>query len=196
MSDVPVGAFLSGGIDSSAVVAHDGPASTRSRSRPSRSASARTGFNELRYARRVAALIGTDHHELVLEPDVVPLVEDSRLVPRRTVRRHLGDSTYMVSKLAAEHVKVVLTGDGGDEIFAGYDKYVVEGRERAYDRVPASIRQATGAVGAAMPEGMRGPPIPPPSRAGQDPADTSTPQSLFHCRRDARSCFARTRLLK
>jgi len=64
--------------------------------------------------------------------------------------------TYMVSKLAAEHVKVVLTGDGGDEVFAGYDKYVKEGRERAYDRVPASLRRAAGAVGNAMPEGMHG----------------------------------------
>jgi asparagine synthase (glutamine-hydrolysing) len=65
-------------------------------------------------------------------------------------------ATYIVSKLAAEHVKVVLTGDGGDELFAGYDKYVVEGRERSYDLVPAPMRKMMAAVGHAMPPGVPG----------------------------------------
>jgi asparagine synthase (glutamine-hydrolysing) len=155
VSDVPVGAFLSGGIDSSAVVAMMSQAATR----PVKTFSvgfADADFSELEPARQVATLCGTDHHELVLEPDVVPLVDDIAWVLDEPFGDTSAIPTYMVSKLAAQHVKVVLTGDGGDEIFAGYDKYVVEDRERAYDLMPASLRRAAGAVGAVMPEGMRG----------------------------------------
>jgi len=155
VSDVPVGAFLSGGIDSSAVVAtlarqHPEPVKTFS------IGFEEAGFDELTYARDVAARFGTDHYDLVVRPDVVAIVEDLTWYLDEPFGDTSAIPTYMVSKLAAEHVKVVLSGDGGDELFAGYDKYVVEGRERMYDRVPAAIRKTAGAIGAFMPHGMRG----------------------------------------
>jgi asparagine synthase (glutamine-hydrolysing) len=154
-SDVPLGAFLSGGIDSSAVVA------TMQRLAPGRVKTFSIGFTERRFdelahARHVARLFDTEHHELVLEPQALEVIEELTWY----LDEPFGDSsaipTYMVSKLAAGHVKVVLTGDGGDELFGGYQKYVVERRERAYDRIPAAIRRLLAAVGRAMPLGMKG----------------------------------------
>ena len=154
-SDVPVGAFLSGGVDSSAVV------SLMSRQTPSRLKTFSIGFredefDELQYARQVAAACDTEHHEFVLAPQALDVIDD--------ITWHLdepfGDSsaipTYMVSRMAAEHVKVVLTGDGGDELFGGYDKYLVEQRERRFDRVPGGLRRLLGMVGRTMPDGMKG----------------------------------------
>ena len=100
---------------------------------------------------------GTDHYDLVLRPDVVQIVEDLTWYLDEPFGDTSAIPTYMVSKLAAEHVKVVLSGDGGDELFAGYDKYIVEGRERAL-RPAAAARsgRCAGAVGALMPHGMKG----------------------------------------
>ncbi len=155
VSDVPVGAFLSGGIDSSSVVA------TAARLSPDPIQTFSLGFkepdyNELEHARVVAARFGTDHHELTLGPDAFDQMKD--------LAWHLdepfGDSsaipTYMVSRLAAQNVKVVLSGDGGDELFAGYDKYVVELRERRAGFLSAPGRSLLGKVGRNIPEGMRG----------------------------------------
>ena len=155
VSDVPVGAFLSGGLDSSAVVA----AMARQVSGPIQTFT--IGFNEPEYderpaARLVAGAFGTEHHELLLDPDLTSEIE--------TIAWHLdepfGDSsaipTYMVSKLASRHVKVVLTGDGGDEVFAGYDRYVVEAQRRRRRRVPAFLRGPLGRLAAALPPQTRG----------------------------------------
>jgi asparagine synthase (glutamine-hydrolysing) len=155
ISDVPVGAFLSGGIDSSAVVAlMSKPAAGRLKTFSIGFAEAR--FDELGYARDVAAEFRTDHYDLVLKPDAVQVVEDLTWYLDEPFGDTSAIPTFMVSKLAAEHVKVVLSGDGGDELFAGYDKYVVEQRERRYDRVPAALRKVAGAIGRAMPDGMTG----------------------------------------
>ena len=152
VSDVPLGAFLSGGIDSSSVVA----LMSRSTGRPVKTFSIGfrdADFDETADARGVARALGTDHHEEILEPDIASILEE--------VAFHLdepfGDSsaipTYMVSKLAAGHVKVVLSGDGGDELFAGYDRYRSEDRDRRHGPLE---RWAMGRLGRMMPRGMRG----------------------------------------
>jgi asparagine synthase (glutamine-hydrolysing) len=149
-SDVPVGAFLSGGIDSSGVVAH----MARAAGQPVKTFTIgfrEADFSEAAAARSVAQAFGTEHHERILEPDAVGIVT--------AVTAHLdepfGDSsaipTYLVSQLAAAHVKVVLSGDGGDELFAGYDRYVVESRERVLRHVPGGARRTLGALVRRLP---------------------------------------------
>jgi asparagine synthase (glutamine-hydrolysing) len=155
VSDVPVGAFLSGGIDSSAIVAMMAkPAAGRLKTFSI--GFAESSFDELQHARAVARQFGTDHYDLVLRPDVVQIVEDLTWYLDEPFGDTSAIPTYMVSKLAAEHVKVVLSGDGGDELFAGYDKYVVEERERSYDSLPRLAKQLSGIIGALMPYGMSG----------------------------------------
>jgi asparagine synthase (glutamine-hydrolysing) len=156
ISDVPVGAFLSGGIDSSAVVSMMAARQPGRQIKTFSIGFAEDGYDELVHARKVAQAFGTDHHELVLRPDVVSIVEELAWYLDEPFGDTSAIPTYMVSKLASEHVKVVLTGDGGDELFAGYDKYVVERHEREYDRVPAALRGFAGVIGDVMPEGMKG----------------------------------------
>jgi asparagine synthase (glutamine-hydrolysing) len=140
ISDVPLGAFLSGGIDSSTVVGY----MSQSASDPVRTFS--IGFedntyNELPYAEAVANHFGTKHHVEVLKSDHTDLTE--QLVAQ--FDEPFADTsvfpTFLVSRLASREVKVVLSGDGGDELFAGYDTYLAEKVDKYYGRLPRQLRQ-------------------------------------------------------
>ena len=141
MSDVPLGAFLSGGVDSSSVVAMMAEAKN-GRLLTSSIGFEDEAFNELPYAREVARYFDTEHHEQIVRPDAVGIVEklawhydepfaDSSAVP-----------TYYVSKTAREHVTVALSGDGGDENFAGYRRYYFDQRENwLRSWLPSEVRR-------------------------------------------------------
>lgn len=137
IADVPLGALLSGGTDSSTVVA----LMARASSRPVKTFSIgfrHADFNEAPYARLVAQRFGTEHHELILEPNVVETVE----AITRSVEEPFGDSsmlpTYFISRLARQHVTVALSGDGGDEAFAGYERYQIHLQRRHFTWIPES----------------------------------------------------------
>lgn len=141
ISDVPLGALLSGGVDSSVVVALMAGASNS----PVKTFSIGFGkqdYNEAPYARAVAEKFGTEHHEFVVEPNVTETLE----YLTRMMEEPFGDSsmipTYHVSRIAREHVTVALTGDGGDELFAGYDRYPVHLDRMSYERIPAWLGSA------------------------------------------------------
>ncbi len=129
VSDVPVGAFLSGGVDSSAVVA----IMARETHLPIKTFSVgfrEDRYNELPHARRVAEWCGTEHHELLVEPDDLGVLGEILSSFDEPFADSSAIPTYLVSRLARQHVKVVLSGDGGDELFAGYDRYLVDHRRR------------------------------------------------------------------
>ena len=150
MADVPLGAFLSGGIDSSTIVAFMAEASLQ----PVNSFS--IGFddgtyNELPYAREVAALFETNHRERTVSPDLIEMFE--KLVVH--LDEPFGDvslfPTYLVSQLAREHVTVALSGDGGDELFGGYDAYQAQQLATRFAWMGDTLLPAAAAVAAALP---------------------------------------------
>jgi len=156
VADVPLGAFLSGGVDSSTVVG----LMARHTNRPVKTFSIgfhEDSYNELKYARLASERFGTEHVEFIVTPDICDIVDelvwhfdepfaDSSAIP-----------TYMVSKLAREHVKVVLSGDGGDELFAGYTRYVTDTRRSGFARLPRFLRRGVmQPLSARLPHGARG----------------------------------------
>ena len=149
VADVPVGAFLSGGVDSSVVVA----CAARSAQRPIQTFSIgfkEQRYNELPFARRVAEQYGTEHIEQIVTPDAVALLADLSYYYDEPFGDSSAIPTYLVSKLASGRVRVVLSGDGGDEAFGGYARYVHDVREAALRRrVPSWLRRTIVARAAA-----------------------------------------------
>jgi asparagine synthase (glutamine-hydrolysing) len=156
VADVPLGAFLSGGVDSSTIVG----LMARHTDRPVKTFSIgfhEDSYNELKYARIAAQKFGTEHHEFIVTPEICEIVDelvwhfdepfaDSSAIP-----------TYMVSKLAREHVKVVLSGDGGDELFGGYTRYALDQKRNGFGRIPRAIREnIMQPLGRQLPHGAWG----------------------------------------
>jgi asparagine synthase (glutamine-hydrolysing) len=152
IADVPLGAFLSGGIDSSAVVA----AMAQQSSEPVRTFSIgfdHQEFDELPHARRIAEQFGTVHEEFQVRAQAIEILP-------QIVRHHgepFADSSaipsFYLSQLTRRHVTVALNGDGGDESFGGYTRYVANALAGRLDRAPAGARRAVGAILGRLPEG-------------------------------------------
>jgi asparagine synthase (glutamine-hydrolysing) len=155
IADVPLGAFLSGGIDSSSVVASMAMQSSE-RVKTFSIGFEESAFNELPAAALVAKKFNTDHHEIVVQPDSVSLV--SKLVAH--FDEPFGDSsaipTFIVSEFAALHVKVALTGDGGDELFAGYNSFFAIDQLRPLDTVPQLARTLLARIADGWPYSFYG----------------------------------------
>ena len=149
ISDVPLGAFLSGGIDSATIVA----LMAKESSRPVKTFSIgfeEEAFNELPYARLLAERYGTEHHELTVKPnaaEVIPLLV-------RHYNEPFADSsalpTYYLSKMTRQYVTVALSGDGGDETFAGYDNYAAILNWNKWDAWPLWLRKMLAEGGRGL----------------------------------------------
>jgi asparagine synthase (glutamine-hydrolysing) len=152
LADVPLGAFVSGGIDSSLVVALMQSQSKR----PVKTFTIgfdEQFFNEAVYAKAVARHLGTEHHELYLSPrDAMDIVPELPAMFNEPFADSSQIPTYLVSRMTRENVTVALSGDGGDELMAGYTRYQwADMTSRRFGHLPQSLRQATAAVLSALP---------------------------------------------
>jgi len=154
VSDVPLGAFLSGGIDSSAIVA----AMAKMTDQPVKTYSigfegADRFYNELPYARIVANAFRTDHHEIIVRPEIAELLPKLIWHMDEPIADSAFVTTYLVAKMARETVTVILSGVGGDELFGGYRRYLGNHLATYYNRLPGVVRQKwLPALLAALPQ--------------------------------------------
>jgi asparagine synthase (glutamine-hydrolysing) len=149
VADVPLGAFLSGGVDSTAVVAAMAELSTD----PVKTFSIgfeQSGFDELPYARDVAERFGTEHHELVVRPDAVELLPKLARHYGEPFADHSAIPSFYLAEMTRRQVTVALTGDGGDEVFGGYGRYAHGAIMQRLDTVPAGLRRTVAALAARV----------------------------------------------
>ena len=155
LADVPLGAFLSGGIDSSSIVASMA-LQTKEPVKTFSIGFEESRFNELPYARMIADKYHTEHHEIMVRPEAVGLVSKIGRFFDEPLADTAAIPTYIVSEFAAQHVKVVLTGDGGDEIFGGYESFFATERLRWADAVPRVARNAIAWLASRLPYSAHG----------------------------------------
>ncbi|WP_291991195.1 asparagine synthase (glutamine-hydrolyzing) [Candidatus Accumulibacter sp. ACC007] len=154
VSDVPIGAFLSGGVDSSAVVglmARHSEQPIRTYAIGFSGGEAEALYNELPYARQVAKLFATNHREIVVQPDVVALLPKLLWHMDEPLSDTAFITTYLVSAFAREDVKVILSGVGGDELFGGYRRYLGGHYARRYRRWPGWLRRMASYAARRLP---------------------------------------------
>ncbi|MET0344687.1 MAG: asparagine synthase (glutamine-hydrolyzing) [Casimicrobiaceae bacterium] len=160
VSDVPIGAFLSGGVDSSAVVAYMAAASTlpvKTYAIGFGGGAAEAYYNELPYAREIAQRFGTDHHEIVVRPDVVGLLPKLLWHMDEPIADTAFITTYLVSEFARRDVTVILSGVGGDELFGGYRRYLGGHYQGYFDKLPQGVRRVASALGERLPSDRHSP---------------------------------------
>jgi asparagine synthase (glutamine-hydrolysing) len=154
VSDVPIGAFLSGGVDSSAVVgfmAAGAAQPIKTYAIGFEGGTAEALYNELPYARRVSELFGTEHHEIIVRPDVAGLLPRLLWHMDEPIADTAFITTFLVSEFARRDVTVILSGVGGDELFGGYRRYLGGHYQTYFERLPAWMRRAAAAVGQRLP---------------------------------------------
>jgi asparagine synthase (glutamine-hydrolysing) len=149
VSDVPLGAFLSGGVDSSLVVSAMGSAKTFSIGFDDPS------YNELPFSKEVANHLGTQHETRVIKPYVADIFDDLMHYMDDPIGDFSIFPTYLVSKLARESVTVCLSGDGGDELFGGYETYVAQQMAERYAKIPNMLRSIIGSIAHTLPPTSR-----------------------------------------
>src|SRR6266568_4880316 len=173
VSDVPLGVLLSGGMDSSLVAFFASRAAGSSAVQAFTIGFRQGSYDESIYAARIASLLGLTHNLTIFdEKDAIDQVKEALVLMDEPIADPSFVPTYLVSKMASKNVRVVLTGDGGDEVFGGYPKYRVDKLLGSFDKLPFVLKSFLSRVLRSMPETFVGPKV---KRIlmtlGQDPAE-------------------------